>query len=75
MRPTIGGIVTRAVPIKDDKYVIIMRIPKSWAGPHQIGQLGSFRFFGRGSNGKYQLYQRRERMTRGGSRIAKSLNR
>lgn len=32
-----------------------MRIPKSWAAPHQVGQPGSFRFFGRGSNGKFQL--------------------
>lgn len=55
MRPTIGGIVARAISVSDDKSVIVMRIPKSWAGPHQVGQLGSFRFFGRGSNGKYQL--------------------
>jgi hypothetical protein len=32
-----------------------MRIPKSYNSPHQVGQQGSFRFFGRGSNGKFQL--------------------
>jgi len=32
-----------------------MRIPRSWEAPHQIGPHGSFRFFGRASNGKYQL--------------------
>jgi Schlafen, AlbA_2 len=55
IRPAISGIQTRAVPLKNGNHVIIVRIPKSWAAPHQIGQPGSFRFFGRGSNGKYQL--------------------
>ena len=55
IRPPITGIETRAIPLKDGNYAILMRVPKSWNGPHQIGQPGSFRFFGRGSNGKYQL--------------------
>jgi hypothetical protein len=54
-RPTIAGISTRAILLKSGKSAIAMRIPKSWNGPHQIGQPGSFRFFGRASNGKYQL--------------------
>lgn len=54
-RPTITGISTRAIPLNSGKSAIVMRIPKSWNGPHQIGQPGSFRFFGRASNGKYQL--------------------
>jgi hypothetical protein len=35
--------------------ILVMRIPRSWDTPHQVGQPGSFRFFGRASNGKYQL--------------------
>jgi hypothetical protein len=55
IRPLIHGIETRAIPLKNAKPAIVIRIPKSWAAPHQIGQPGSFRFFGRSSNGKYQL--------------------
>ena len=55
IRPAISGIETRSIPLKNGNHLIVIRIPKSWAGPHQIGQQGSFRFFGRSSNGKYQL--------------------
>lgn len=55
-RPTINGIQLRPVPLKSGKVALLKRVPKSWAAPHQIGQQGSFRFFARGSNGKYQLY-------------------
>lgn len=55
IRPPIIGIETRAIPLKGGNCAILMRIPKSWSRPHQIGQPGSFRFFGRSSNGKYQL--------------------
>lgn len=54
-RPAIRGITTRAIPLGIGKSVLVMRIPRSWEAPHQIGQPGSFRFFGRASNGKYQL--------------------
>jgi hypothetical protein len=54
-RPVIPGIFARAIPLSSGKSAIVMRIPKSWNGPHQIGQPGSFRFVGRASNGKYQL--------------------
>lgn len=55
IRPPIHGIATRAIPVGVGSFAILMRIPKSWSAPHQIGQTGSFRFFGRGSNGKFQL--------------------
>jgi Putative DNA-binding domain len=55
IRPPIQGIETRAIPLNGGDCVLLMRIPKSWSSPHQVGQQGSFRFFGRGSNGKFQL--------------------
>jgi Schlafen, AlbA_2 len=55
IRPALSGIQIRAVPLKNGNQIIVIRIPKSWVAPHQIGQQGSFRFFGRGSNGKFQL--------------------
>jgi hypothetical protein len=55
VRPPINGIETRAIPLAAGNCAILMRIPRSWNTPHQIGQQGSYRFFGRDSNGKYQL--------------------
>jgi Schlafen, AlbA_2 len=54
-RPAIAGVLTRAIPLNSGNAVLLIRIPKSWAAPHQIGQQGTFRFFARGSNGKYQM--------------------
>ena len=55
IRPPIHGIITRAIPLGSGSFAILMRVPKSWSSPHQVGQPGSFQFFGRGSNGKFQL--------------------
>ena len=55
IRPPLAGVETRSIPLRNGMCAILMRIPKSWTAPHQIGQQGSFRFFGRSSNGKFQL--------------------
>jgi hypothetical protein len=55
VRPTIPGFEIHPVPLQSGRHVLVLRIPRSWTGPHQIGQPGSFRFWGRNSNGKYQL--------------------
>jgi hypothetical protein len=54
-RPVLSGLYIRSIPLMNGRCVLLIRIPKSWTSPHQIGQQGSFRFFGRSSNGKYQL--------------------
>lgn len=55
IRPRIPGLLMRAVTVKADKVAIIIRIPKSWARPHQVIFNGEFRFYSRASNGKYTL--------------------
>jgi len=52
--PRIPGISMRAVPLKGGEFVIVVRIPKSWASPHMITK-GSSRFYSRNSAGKYPL--------------------
>jgi len=54
-RPVLSGVHIRSISLSNGRCVILIRIPKSWASPHQVGLAGSFRFFGRSSNGKYQL--------------------
>ena len=55
IRPRIPGLLIRAVKAKTDKVAIIIRIPKSWARPHQVVFNSEFRFYSRASNGKYTL--------------------
>jgi hypothetical protein len=54
-RPIVQGLHTGHVKLANGRFVFVIKIPRSWNGPHQVGQTGSFRFVGRGSNGKYQL--------------------
>lgn len=52
--PRIPGISIRAVPLRGKRFVIVVRIPKSWASPHMITK-GSSKFYSRNSAGKYPL--------------------
>lgn len=53
--PRIPGIRFRAVGGFERGPVIIVRVPRSWAGPHMIAFQQSGRFFTRHSGGKHQL--------------------
>lgn len=53
--PRVPGINTRAIPISGKPPVVLIRIPRSWAGPHMVKFGGSSKFFSRNSAGKYQL--------------------
>jgi len=53
--PRIPGVNSRDVPLSTGKYVIIIRIPKSWAAPHMVKFKQSSKFYSRTSKGKYQL--------------------
>jgi predicted HTH transcriptional regulator len=46
---------TRAVPLANGRHVLIIRSEKSWYGPHRVVFKGDSRFYGRTSNGKYEL--------------------
>lgn len=53
--PRIAGIHSTAVRLANSRTAIVMRIPKSFAGPHMVRFKNASRFYSRGSNGKYQL--------------------
>jgi hypothetical protein len=55
IRPPITGIRSIPVPLANGSFAIVMRIPKSWNPPHQVTYQNAFRFYARGSNGKYQI--------------------
>lgn len=52
--PRIPGVQVGAINVEGG-YVLLLRIPKSWAGPHAVTFEGSFRFWARNSGGKYSL--------------------
>src|SRR6476659_1035123 len=55
VRPPMVGLQLQPITIKDGIAAIVMRIPQSWNSPHQVTFDQSFRFYARGTNGKYAL--------------------
>lgn len=53
--PRITGIQIKYYEISVLKYIILIRIPKSWRSPHQVILKGSDKFYSRSTNGKYKL--------------------
>lgn len=51
--PRVPGFESRAVAIPGKGPVIVVRVPKSWRGPHLVKINDTFRMFGRNSKGKY----------------------
>jgi hypothetical protein len=55
IRPPLSGVETSSIPLSKGSVAIVMRVPKSWNPPHQVIFQKAFRFYGRDSNGKYQM--------------------
>ena len=55
LEPRLPGVRTRVVDIDEERSVLVMRVPRSWAGPHMVIFKGLSRFYSRNSAGKYQL--------------------
>ncbi|GMV26422.1 MAG: hypothetical protein AMXMBFR58_24530 [Phycisphaerae bacterium] len=47
--PRIPGLRLRAISMSGGRAVIVVRIPRSWKGPHLVRTGGSFKMFGRSS--------------------------
>jgi len=55
VEPRIPAVRFHTVGDAGASPVLIIRIPKSWAGPHMVTFRGSSRFFARSSAGKFQM--------------------
>lgn len=51
--PRVPGCEVWPIPIEGQAPVIIVRVPRSWRGPHLVKFNDSFRMYGRTSKGKY----------------------
>jgi len=54
IQPRIPYFTIHPINLKNNNFVIIIRIKKSWIGPHRV-TLGSDKFYSRGAAGKYPL--------------------
>jgi hypothetical protein len=55
VKPQIPGVQIRAVPLSSDRHAIVVRIPRSFAAPHQVGEFPNFEFWSRGPSGKVRM--------------------
>jgi hypothetical protein len=55
IEPRIPTLYTKAVQLSNSRAVLLLRIPKSWIGPHRVSFKGHDKFYSRSSNGKYPL--------------------
>ncbi len=53
--PRLIGLQIQAVPGLANGPAIVIRIPRSWQGPHIVNYQQHFRFFSRNANGKYPM--------------------
>jgi Putative DNA-binding domain len=53
--PQLTGVQFRSVEISADRYVLVVRVPKSWASPHRVTAGGHAHFYGRNSKESYPL--------------------
>lgn len=55
VEPRIPTIQFRFVPVNTNRTIMIVRVRKSWNGPHRVRLAGHAHFYGRNSSGAYQL--------------------
>ena len=53
VEPRLPRIDVEAVACGDGQYVLVVRVPRSWVGPHRVK--ANNQFYGRNSGGKYPL--------------------
>jgi len=50
--PRVGGIEFRPIDVSNGQAVLVLRIPRSWIGPHMVTFRGASRFYSRNAAGK-----------------------
>lgn len=55
IEPRLLGVGIHVVPVGDSKVVFVVRVPRSWNGPHVVNFKGHWRFYSRHSAGNYPM--------------------
>ena len=53
LEPRLPRVDIAAIECGDDRHVLVVRVPRSWVGPHRVKS--NDRFYGRNSGGRYPL--------------------
>lgn len=53
--PRLVGLRIRAVPLSGGGHAFVVRVPRSFNKPHAVDYKGRFRFYSRGSAGKFEM--------------------
>lgn len=55
VEPKILSVAIQPIPLSNSKFAVLIRIPKSWIGPHRVIFGGHAKFYARNSSGKYEM--------------------
>jgi hypothetical protein len=55
IEPRIPSLNIQPVPLSNTRTALVIRVPKSWSGPHRVRYQSHDKFYSRNSAGKYQL--------------------
>lgn len=55
VEPRILSTTIQPVLLNNSKFIFLIRIPKSWIGPHRVIFGGHAKFYARNSSGKYEM--------------------
>lgn len=53
LEPQLRGVQIKAMPFGDEKYILVIRVPKSWTSPHRLKV--NAKFYARNSAGAFEL--------------------
>ncbi|AJK46224.1 AlbA family DNA-binding domain-containing protein [Burkholderia plantarii] len=66
LEPRLGGVHVECVPLPAGGYVVGLRVPQSWTGPHRTSSGRRFMVRGDGSNSEYDIHGLRHAFLVGG---------
>jgi hypothetical protein len=55
IEPRIPSLAIHQVPLSNSRLALVLRVAKSWIGPHRVRYRGHHKFYARNSAGKYEL--------------------
>jgi hypothetical protein len=55
VEPRILSVAIQPIPLSNSNSAVLIRIPKSWIGPHRVIFGGHSKFYARNSSGKYEM--------------------
>jgi len=53
VEPRIPGVSMAMIALRENRYAIVIRVPRSWIGPHRV--IANSKFWARNSAGKYPM--------------------